>query len=168
MNEQYRPKLKLKIRPLELILNSVGMIIFTGSLVYLITVWTILPGEVPAHYNGFGEVDRWGSKWEMLILPVISLMMWIGMTILERYPHVYNYKNVTKENVRAQYLNGRMMINVLKNLIVVIFVYLTWKDVKIALGQQDSLGVWFLPVFLILIFGATGYFIAKSLRLSKG
>lgn len=167
MDEHYRPKLELKITPLELILNSIGMIIFIGSLIYLISVWTTLPGEVPAHYNGVGEVDRWGSKWEMIILPITGGIMWIGMTVLERYPHVYNYTNITKENVRVQYLNGRMMINVLKNLIVVIFAYLTWKDVQIALGHQDSLGVWFLPVFLVLIFGSMGYFIVKSFRLSK-
>lgn len=167
MELKNRPKLTIKITFLEIILNSLALALFIGSVVYLITVWTTLPGEVPAHYNGAGEVDRWGSKWEMIILPVISLMMWIGMTVLERYPHVYNYTNLTKENAHAQYLNGRLMINVLKNVIVVIFSYLTWKDIQIALGYQDSLGVWFLPVFLVLIFGSMGYFIVRSFRLSK-
>ena len=162
-----RPKLTLKITLLELILNSATLVIFIGSLIYLILVWTTLPGEVPAHYNGVGEVDRWGSKWEMLILPIIGGILWIGMTILERYPHVYNYINLTRENVRAQYLNGRMMINVLKNSIVIVFSYLTWKDIQIAFGHEDSLGVWFLPIFLVFIFGLTGYFIFKSFRLSR-
>lgn len=167
MNEHYRPKLKLKISRLELILNVLGMTAFIGSLIYLLIVWPSLPGEVPAHYNGVGEVDRWGSKWEIIIMPMIGLMMWIGLTILERYPHVYNYTNITEENVRAQYLNGRMMINVLKNVMIGIFAYLNWKDIQIALGYQDTLGVWFLPIFLLLIFGPMVYFIVKSFRLSK-
>lgn len=167
MDEHYRPKLKLKITRLELILNGIGMTALIGSLIYLLTVWPTLPGEVPAHYNGVGEVDRWGSKWEMITLPMVGLLMLIGMTILERYPHLYNYTNVTKENVRAQYLNGRMMVNVLKNVMVGIFAYLNWKNVKIALGYQDSLGLWFLPIFLVLCFGSIAYFIVKSFRLSK-
>ena len=103
----------------------------------------------------------------MIILPVISLMMWIGMTILERFPHVYNYPKLTKNNARAQYLNARLMINVLKNGIVLSFSYFTWKSIQIAFGNHDSLGVWSMPIFLLLIFGSMGYFFVKSFRLSK-
>ena len=163
-----RPKLNLKITPLEIFLNVITLAVFVGLIVYLISSWTIIPSEIPAHYNVVGEVDRWGSKGEMLILPIIGFVMWIGMTVLEKFPHLYNYINLTKENARAQYLNGRLLINVLKNEIVLLFSYGTWKNVQVAIGDQDSLGVWFLPVFLLIIFGSTVYFIVKSLRLSKG
>ena len=86
------------------------------------------------------------------------------MTILEKFPHVYNYMNLTKNNARAQYLNGRLLINVLKNEFVLLFSYMTWKGIQIAIGENDSLGVWFLPVFLLIIFGSMAYFIVKSLR----
>ena len=162
-----RPKLNLKITPLEIFLNGITLVAFVGTIVYLVSSWKIIPSEIPAHYNVLGEVDRWGSKGEMLILPLIGLLMWIGMTVLEKFPHVYNYINLTKENAHAQYLNGRLLINVLKNEIVLLFSYITWKSVQVAIGEQDSLGVWFLPVFLIIIFGSMGYFIMKSLRLSK-
>ena len=76
----------------------------------------------------------------MTILPTISMIIWIGMTILEKFAH--NFTNLTRENARAQYLNARLMINVLKNDIVLLFTYL-WKDIQIALGYHDSLGVWF-------------------------
>ena len=167
MEINQRPKLNLKITRLEFLFNSIALAVFIGSIGFLISAWTTLPSEVPAHYNGVGEVDRWGSKGEMLILPIIGLAMWIGMSVLEKYPHVYNYTNLTKENAREQYLNARMMINVLKNQMVFIFTYLTWKNIQIGLGNHDSLGVWFLPVFLLLIFGSMGYFIIKSFRLSK-
>ena len=162
-----RPILNLKITPLELLLNVITLAVFVGTIVYLISSWTIIPSEIPAHYNAAGEVDRWGGKGEILILPIIGLLMWIGMTILEKYPHVYNYVNLTKENARAQYLNGRLLINVLKNEIVLLFSYITWKGIQVAIGQHDSLGVWLLPVFLLIIFCSTGYFIVKSLRLAK-
>lgn len=34
-----------------------------------------LPELVPMHYNFQSEVDRWGSKWELLLLPGILLVM---------------------------------------------------------------------------------------------
>ena len=163
-----RPNLNLKITPLEIFLNVITLAAFVGTIVYLISSWTIIPSEIPAHYNAVGEVDRWGGKGEMLILPIIAFLMWIGMTVLEKFPHVYNYINLTKDNARAQYLNGRLLVNVLKNEILLLFSYLTWKNVQVAIGEHDSLGVWFLPVFLLIIFGSMAYFIVKSLRLSKG
>lgn len=159
-----RPKLNLKITPLEIFLNCITLAAFVGTIVYLISSWTIIPSEIPAHYNVLGEVDRWGNKGEMLILHLIGLLMWIGMTVLEKFPHVYNYIHLTKENARAQYLNGRLLINVLKNEVVLLFSYTAWKSVQVAIGEHDSLGVWFLPVFLLIIFGSLGYFIVKSLR----
>ncbi len=35
----------------------------------------VLPGEIPMHYNAAGEVNRWGGKYEMLLLPLITLLM---------------------------------------------------------------------------------------------
>ncbi|AOV09044.1 DUF1648 domain-containing protein [Sporosarcina ureilytica] len=162
-----RPKLKLKLTPLELVLNVITIILFVGSLVYLFVSWTTLPNEVPAHYNSLGEVDRWGHKWEMVILPIIAVILWIGMTILEKYPHVYNYMNLTKENIEAQYLNGRLMVNVIKNIITIIFAYINWNNIQVALGRHESLGTWFTPMFFICIFIPTGYFIFRSIRLSR-
>ena len=159
-----RPKLNLKITPLEIFLNVITLATFVGTIVYLFSSWTIIPSEIPAHYNAVGEVDRWGGKGEILILPITALLMWVGMTVLEKFPHVYNYMNLTKDNARAQYLNGRLLINVLKNEFVLLFSYITWKSIQIAIGENDSLGVWFLPVFLLIIFGSMGYFIVKSLR----
>ncbi|HHY15750.1 MAG TPA: DUF1648 domain-containing protein [Firmicutes bacterium] len=34
-----------------------------------------LPEKVPAHYNFAGEVTRYGSKWEVFILPLITLLI---------------------------------------------------------------------------------------------
>src|SRR5699024_2302230 len=111
------------------------------------------------------EVDRWGSKWEMIIMPIIAFIMWVSMTVLERYPHVYNYPKLTKETVVAQYMNARLMLNVLKNIIVLLFVYVTWKDIQVALGNSEAIGQWFLPFFFIVIFGPMIFFIVRSLRL---
>lgn len=35
---------------------------------------TIAPEVVPVHYGVGGNVDRWGSKYELLLLPAISLL----------------------------------------------------------------------------------------------
>jgi len=38
---------------------------------YLIYIWPSLPQKVPMHWNGSGEIDRWGDKSETIILPFL-------------------------------------------------------------------------------------------------
>lgn len=46
---------------------------------------TIAPDQIPAHYNIRGEVDRWGSKYEFLIMPLINLLFGVVMAAIARY-----------------------------------------------------------------------------------
>ena len=41
-----------------------------------------LPAEIPAHYDSAGNITRWGSKYELLILPVILLLVSFGSRFL--------------------------------------------------------------------------------------
>ena len=38
---------------------------------YLIYIWPSLPQRVPMHWNSAGEIDRWGDKTEIIILPFL-------------------------------------------------------------------------------------------------
>ncbi len=38
-------------------------------------VLQFMPDQVPMHYDAVGNIDRWGSKYENLIFPVIILAM---------------------------------------------------------------------------------------------
>ena len=45
-------------------------------------VWSVAPSEIPVHWNVSGEVDRYGGKFEgLLLLPLIAL----GLYLLLRY-----------------------------------------------------------------------------------
>lgn len=39
-----------------------------------VVVLPLLPEQIPAHYNLAGEIDRWGSRLEILILPLFCLI----------------------------------------------------------------------------------------------
>lgn len=50
-------------------------------LVMVLTALLFLPDRIPVHYNAAGEVNRWGSKFEMLIFPGLLLpygALWLG------------------------------------------------------------------------------------------
>ncbi|HLR69460.1 MAG TPA: DUF1648 domain-containing protein [Virgibacillus sp.] len=160
-----RPVLKIKQTPIEKILNIIAFVIFLGSILYILFEWSPMPNEVPGHYNAVGEVDRWGRKGELWIVPFVGLVLWVGLSILEKFPHIHNYSNLTEDNAEQQYKNSRLMLNFLKNEILLIFSYINWKDIQVAKGQAESLGICFLPIFLIIIFGTLIFFVLRSLRL---
>lgn len=40
----------------------------------LFALW-VFPDRVPTHWNALGEVDRWGSKYELLLVPLVQLLV---------------------------------------------------------------------------------------------
>ena len=148
----YRPILKLPKTRSEKIWDYIGGSIFILSIFYIILAWGKLPDEIPGHFNGMGEVDRWGSKIELFILPFIGLFLWIVMGLLEKAPHMHNYPSrLNESNVKAFYLNSRKILNQVKNICLILFAFISIQMVRIGLGEVNSLGWWFLPIVLIVV-----------------
>ena len=107
---------------------------------------------MPGHYNASGEVDRWGSKFELFILPIVGLLLWVFMNVLEKFPHVHNYpERLNENNVEAFYLTSRKLLNSVKNVCLLTFSYILFQSIRVALENAESLGLWFLPVMLIVL-----------------
>ncbi|RNF38718.1 DUF1648 domain-containing protein [Planococcus salinus] len=165
MNLKKQPVFKIEKTFLERLFDWIGIFSFLAATIFLIIEWPSIPETVPMHFDASGEADGWGPRWTIFLLLAVGLALWIGLYFLEKVPHVHNYLNLTEQNVRQQYKNSQLLLNVLKNEILVFFSYFTWSSVQIAKGQADSLGTWALPVFLVIIFGSLGFFMIRSLRL---
>lgn len=147
-----RPKLKIPKTTSEKIFDVIGYSIFTGIVIFLMFIWKYLPDQVPAHYNLAGEVTRWGSKYELLILPLVALFSLIFMIVVERYPEMHNYpKRFNESNAKQFYLNSRKLMNRVKNVVLIIFSLLIFETIAITLGWFNGFGHYFLfMVFLLL------------------
>lgn len=55
--------------------NKILWIISVIPLIVTLFVLRFLPDEIPAHYDFEGNIDRWGSKYEELIFPIIILVI---------------------------------------------------------------------------------------------
>ena len=146
----YRPILKLPKTKFEKLWDYIGCGIFMLSILYIFIMWSEIPEEVPGHFNGAGEVDRWGTKIELFILPFIGVFLWILLSLLEKAPHMHNYPaRLNENNVKAFYLNSRKTLNEIKNLCLIIFAVISFQMVRIAIGEVETIGWWLLPIVLI-------------------
>ena len=55
--------------------KTVCYILMYLPLVVVLIVLPHLPKKIPAHYGFDNQVDRWGSKYEALLFPVVSILM---------------------------------------------------------------------------------------------
>ena len=163
-----RPKLKLELTTFDKTLEILGWTSILAIWVLTISNYSNLPDTIPIHYNGAGQADGFGGKGNILTLPLIATVLFIGLTILNKFPHVFNYPtNITADNALRQYTNATRMIRYLKLIIVVIFGLIAFKTIQNANGQADGLGIWFLPMTLGLIFIPLIYFLVKSFKATK-
>lgn len=160
-----QPKIKIETTSTDIIVEVLGWGVL-GFLWWLAASnYRILPDIIPIHYNIAGEIDDTGSKATILVLPLITTLLFIGLTILNRYPHIFNYPvKITEQNALRQYSNALMLIRVLKLVIVAVFTSIAWFMIRGASDRQVNLGIWFLPVFLALVMIPMGVYLRSAFR----
>lgn len=148
-----RPKIHINKTMLEKmadILGNAGMLV----MVLLIAVnWGDMPDTVPTHFNGAGEADDWGSKFTLLILPSIAILVHIFLAVIERKPHTHNYPaRITEENAALFYAESVKIINLTKNIIAMMFAFITYHMVRGAINGAEKLNMIGLAIFILLLF----------------
>ena len=126
------------------ILEVISLLVMIGTTFYLIVGWNSFPDRIPAHYNAAGEIDRWGGKGELIFLLVMMWILYIGITLIQRFPQIWNTGvQVTQENRERVYRTLMYMLETLKLLMVAGLSFLTVYGMT-----GKNLPVWFLFVFI--------------------
>ncbi len=151
---------------LERGLATLSLIALIGSFAYLCLQWADLPSAIPIHFNGKGNPDGWGSKWTLLILPAISWLLCAGLYKLSHYPHLYNYPvTITDKNVQVQYLLARKFLAWTNLELAILFGYFGWATVQTARGDASGMGIWSLPMILVVILGTLAVYLIRAIKL---
>lgn len=145
---------------LDRLMNRLSLLVLLGTAVFLMVYWHRIPTRVPMHFNAAGEIDRWGSRAELLVLPVISWLMYGLLTVVEQFPGSWNTGvKITEENRERVYGLLGHLLSTLKLLIIVMD---AWITLWCALARP--LPGWFLPVVLVVLFGDMIYWLVRVIR----
>lgn len=162
-----RPRLKLKLSPIDYFVEIVSFSELICLIILPIYYFNHLPDLLPKHFNAAGNPDSFGARNTIWVLPAIGLVMYIGLSLLNRFPHLFNYPvNITEENAQNLYTIGTRTVRILKLIIILIFFYITYTTIKIGLKEASGLSVYFLLISLILILTLIVLMIYKMKKLS--
>jgi uncharacterized membrane protein len=151
-----RPILSIPMTIFEKAIKVLSLLLIVIMFLPIFSQWNALPNKVPIHFNAEGIVDGWGSKGNLWILPMIGLILFVMMSILERFPHIYNYPvMITEKNAPKLYLEARRMLIILNSEMLLLFSYISWGTVQAAFGK-NLINMWAIPIFLIIIFCTIG------------
>lgn len=148
-----RPRIPLTISPTDRVLEIIGWLALAFIWMYVFWKFPSLPETIPMHFDGSGKVNGWGSRWSVFFLPAITTIVYVGLTYLNKFPHVFNYlEEITEENAERQYTLSTSLIRLLKTIIALLFSFLTYEIVYIALNSSMGMEFWVLPLVLCSIF----------------
>lgn len=112
-----------------------------GTVIFLIVFWKSIPDSVPSHFDSLGRIDGYAEKKTLILLPVFMAVIYAVLSLAK----TMRLRSLGKEvRVPAPPLLFPMM----KLAVLGGFAYIT-----ICSALCRPLGVWYLPVFLILVLG---------------
>lgn len=160
-----RPQLKLQPTKLDKGLEAVAFGILTLLWVLIFLYYKSLPEQIPVHFSLSGKVDIYGGKDSIFILGLVPTILLFLMTILNRYPHIFNYtEEVTENNALRLYTNATRLIRTLKVGIALIFLIILLSTVEVVRFGQSELAKWVLPSLILFMFLGTMFYVIAIMK----
>lgn len=160
-----KPKINLTLSPFDKSLEWISK--FLLLIMLLLTVYTLIksPASVPTHFNAAGHADSYGNKASILILPILGIIIYIVLTLLNKIPYLFNYlTKITAENAQQQYTIATRMLRFIKLGILLLFTLIILFTYLTSIGVANGLGGWFIPLILVLMLGPTIFLVIQSLK----
>jgi len=145
-----KPKINPPLRTVDIIIEALSAICLIYMIVQLIIEYPTLGQSVPTHFGTGGSPDAWGDKSSLLIIPIVAIVLYTGLTVLNKYPHIFNYPiAITEDNASRQYQYAKSLLGTLKFSTTGLFLYIQLQTISVAKQIQSGLGTYFLVIIII-------------------
>ncbi len=139
------------------VISFIPLIITSVSLCFM-------SDKVPAHYNVYGNIDRWGSKYEYLIFPLIIIGLYLFFIIYIKFYAFSNTEEVEKanQNIKVLYIVAVLVIfalDILSCIFLILALMANSNTTRFEFDFNVVLNCIFSVVFIVL-----GNYLPKSKR----
>ena len=147
-----RPIIKIPLSTADKVEEALCIVILISLWAGVIVVFPSLPQTIPRHFNATGTADGFGDKANIFALPLVATFEYALITILQRFPHIYNYlSEVTPENARRMYTSATKLMRHIKLVVLIILTAVVVLIYRSVVTNSFGIGTWFLPASIGLI-----------------
>ncbi len=141
------------MRRFNILIEILAIVCLLGIFGYVIYIYQFLPQIIPSHYDSNGIANSYSDKSYLFGILTTVTLLYAGLTIVNRYPHKFNYlEQITDENRADQYAKAQLFIRVLKLIIILVFGFILIHSTQNVLNKTINLNGLVLPIILIFIF----------------
>lgn len=145
-----RPIIKLKLSKSDKFLEWFSFACLAITWIVTLTQYSSLPSTIPIHFNFKGEIDNYGSKSTLFLLPAIITVVVLLLTFLTTKPHIFKYPTkITEENAERQYRNATGLLRIIRTVISIFSILFIMEIIRSAKLQHSTLKWWILPLFIL-------------------
>ena len=142
---------KLSIKAGIELLSLIGMLV---CLAIPLMFYRQLPDSIAVHFGVYGQPNGWGPKGILWFISAIATLTYLMMTFAGKVKRGNDPKSLAKAKA------AEPMLLWLRFEIAWLLAYIELMMVRVSLRQAEGLGIWFLPIYLVVILGTvtTGIF----------
>ncbi len=163
-------------------LELIPILLLSLAWFYTIDKYPLLPDIIPTHFDFFGLPDAWHDKSMLNVyaMLIIATVCWFSIFVLNYYllikpddpQRLINVSAkrraaMSKDQLEAIREQGIFLMVATNICLVFLFVELNFEIIRISLGLQSSLSIFFY-LFLGTVLLIPGYFAVRIMRLSYG
>jgi uncharacterized membrane protein len=147
-----RPKINVSLSTADRVEEAVCIVLLVSLWIGVVVVFPDLPKRIPRHFNAAGTADGFGDKSNIFVLPLVATFEYFLLTILQKYPHIYNYLNeVTLENAEKMYTSATKLMRHIKLVVLIILSAVVVLIYRSVITNSFGIGTWFLPASIGLL-----------------
>jgi hypothetical protein len=117
----------------ERFFDLISLILLVIIFLYIYIKWSVLPNSIPMRFDSVEGVSQWGDKKSILGLPFFGILAWILFSFIEKFPHNINLRLYRNNDKFKELKYNRIILNVIKNGIVICLVFANWRIIEAAL-----------------------------------
>jgi len=159
-------KIQFPVTAVDIVIELVAIIIVFFLWMFSVVSYSQLPQTIPTHFNYTGQADGFGGKQTIFLLPSIASFLYLGFTIFNFFPTLFNYPvDITEKNKLYLYTAATRMIRYLKCSFLSIMLFLLIRILQITAKVEDGLGILFIPFAVFASSIPLILFAKRSLRI---
>ena len=150
------------MKQMGIAMSAAGFSGLSAVTAYIAIQWASIPEEIPSHYNIAGEMDAMGGKGLLIFLLITAWGLWAMLGSVTLILKVCDADADVSVDQRRQEKNNRTlktMAELLQLFLALAFIYLIFCTIT-----MRPLGWYFIPLFLISIFGTIIVSVTRILR----